>query len=106
MRRPTLRFVLFSVLVLTLVTGPSPPRVPIEPPPTGARPRGVGGARGVGCSGGARVAPNVPTGAPKPVPKPATPPKIAPRPVAGVPRDPHVPVPDRLNGPREALHAH
>jgi hypothetical protein len=109
MRRPTLRFVLFSVLVLTLVTGPGPPRVPIEPPPTGVRPRGVGcsgGARGVGCSGGARVAPRLPTGAPKPVPKPATPPKVAPRPVAGAPRDPHVPVPDRLNGQREVLSAH
>jgi hypothetical protein len=56
MRRPSLRFILFSVFVVTLVTAPGPIR-----PPTGGRLPGERlpderPTRGVGCAGGGQPA--------------------------------------------------
>jgi hypothetical protein len=69
----------------------APPRVVPVRPSGGVR------VRGGGCSGGgARLVPKVPSAAPK----------VAPRAVPKVLPDPKVPLPARLAGQRELLHAH
>jgi hypothetical protein len=90
MNKYSIRYAAFALLVLIFVAGPGVPR--------GAKP-----PRGVGCSGGARVTPKVPSGGMKVVPKPVIVRKVEPKLIPRVPPErPLVRPGEVVLGPKDA----